>query len=173
MHSAEGEVSRLLTESELDSLEREIERWLDLSLKENPLLAAFERDSDEPVGESRWFIRVLGEEKDTFTLRFMLRQRMLHYETYVMPAPEENVELFLENLLIRNKKIVGATFCLGEIERHRNEKERLDARSLLNQTFKRSIRLRGGGILDSGRRRLARLELRRRDGRRGSRHQHR
>ena len=89
MHSAEGEVSRLLTESELDSLEREIERWLDLSLKENPLLAAFERDSDEPVGESRWFIRVLGEEKDTFTLRFMLRQRMLHYETYVMPAPEE------------------------------------------------------------------------------------
>ena len=39
---------------------------------------------------------------------------MLHYETYVMPAPEENVELFLENLLIRNKKIVGATFCLGE-----------------------------------------------------------
>ena len=46
MHSAEGEVSRLLTESELDSLEREIERWLDLSLKENPLLASFERDPD-------------------------------------------------------------------------------------------------------------------------------
>ena len=114
MHSAEGEVSRLLTESELDSLEREIERWLDLSLKENPLLASFERDPDEPVGESRWFIRVLGEEKDTFTLRFMLRQRMMHNETYVMPDPEENVELFLENLLIRNKKIVGATFCLGE-----------------------------------------------------------
>ena len=55
MHSAEGEVSRLLTESELDSLEREIERWLDLSLKENPLLASFERDPDEPVGESRSF----------------------------------------------------------------------------------------------------------------------
>ena len=85
-----------------------------LSLKENPLLAAFERDSDEPVGESRWFIRVLGEEKDTFTLRFMLRQRMLHYETYVMPAPEENKELFFENLLTRNRKIVGATFCLAE-----------------------------------------------------------
>ena len=114
MHSAEGEVTRLLTESELESLEREIERWLDLSLKENPLLSAFERDPDEPVGESRWFIRVLGEEKDIFTLRFMLRQRMLHYETYVMPAPEDNMELFFENLLIRNRKIVGATFCLGE-----------------------------------------------------------
>ena len=86
----EGEVARLLTEVELKSLEKEIERWLDLSLKENPLFAGFERDSDEPVGESRWFIRVLGEEKDTFTLRFMLRQRILHYETYVMPAPEEN-----------------------------------------------------------------------------------
>ncbi len=110
----EGEVARLLTEAELESLEKEIERWLDLSLKENPLFAGFERDSDEPVGESRWFIRVLGEEKDTFTLRFMLRQRMLHYETYVMPAPDENKELFFENLLIRNRKIVGATFCLGE-----------------------------------------------------------
>jgi len=110
----EGEVARLLTEAELESLEKEIERWLDLSLKENPLFASFERDFDEPVGESRWFIRVLGEEKDTFTLRFMLRQRMLHYETYVMPAPDENKELFFENLLIRNRKIVGATFCLGE-----------------------------------------------------------
>jgi hypothetical protein len=110
----EGEVARLLTEVELESLEKEIERWLDLSLKENPLFGGFERDSDEPVGESRWFIRVLGEEKDTFTLRFMLRQRMLHYETYVMPAPDENKELFFENLLTRNRKIVGATFCLGE-----------------------------------------------------------
>ena len=110
----EGEVARLLTEVELESLEKEMERWLDLSLKENPLFGGFERDSDEPVGESRWFIRVLGEEKDTFTLRFMLRQRMLHYETYVMPAPDENKELFFENLLTRNRKIVGATFCLGE-----------------------------------------------------------
>ena len=110
----EGEVSRLLTETELKSLESKIEGWLSSSLRENPLLAGFERDSDEPAGESRWFIRVLGEEKDTFTLRFMLRQRMLHYETYVMPEPEENKELFLENLLSRNRKLVGAAFCIGE-----------------------------------------------------------
>ena len=110
----EGEVARLLTETELESLKKKIERWLNFSLKDNPLFAGFERDSDDPVGESRWFVRVLGEEKDTFTLRFMLRQRMLHYETYVMPAPDENKELFFENLLIRNRKIVGATFCLGE-----------------------------------------------------------
>ena len=31
-----------------------------------------------------------------------------------MPAPDENKELFFENILIRNRKIVGATFCLGE-----------------------------------------------------------
>ena len=31
-----------------------------------------------------------------------------------MPAPEENKELFFENLLTRNRKIVGATFCLAE-----------------------------------------------------------
>ena len=74
----EGEVSRLLTETELKSLESKIEGWLSSSLRENPLLAGFERDSDEPAGEFRWFIRVLGEEKDIFTLRFMLRHRMLH-----------------------------------------------------------------------------------------------
>ena len=39
---------------------------------------------------------------------------MLHYETYVMPEPEENKELFLENLLYRNRKLVGAAFCIGE-----------------------------------------------------------
>ena len=110
----EGEVSRLLTETELKSLESKIEGWLSSSLRENPLLAGFERDSDEPAGEFRWFVRVLGEEKDIFTLRFMLRQRMLHYETYVMPEPEENKELFLENLLYRNRKLVGAAFCIGE-----------------------------------------------------------
>ena len=42
------------------------------------------------AGERRWYVRLRGEQKDTFTVWFTLRQRTLHYETYVMPAPEEN-----------------------------------------------------------------------------------
>ncbi|HEX8803864.1 MAG TPA: YbjN domain-containing protein, partial [Acidimicrobiales bacterium] len=43
-----------------------------------------------------------------------LRQRTLHYETYVMPAPEENHAAFYEHLLRRNLKLFGAAFAIGE-----------------------------------------------------------
>jgi hypothetical protein len=43
-----------------------------------------------------------------------LRQRSLHYETYVMPAPEENAGALYEHLLRRNRKLHGATFCIGD-----------------------------------------------------------
>ena len=74
---------------ELDDLEAQIDAWLAVQLEENPVVAAVERDRES--GERRWFVRVTGEEKDVFTIWFTLRQRTLHYETYVMPAPEEKV----------------------------------------------------------------------------------
>ena len=55
-----------------------------------------------------------GEQKDTFTIWLTLRQRTLHYETYVMPAPEENHQEFYEHLLRRNLKLYGAAFAIGE-----------------------------------------------------------
>ena len=39
---------------------------------------------------------------------------MLHHETYLMPAPEENHADFYAHLLRRNRGLVGATFCIGE-----------------------------------------------------------
>ena len=59
-------------------------------------------------------MRVHGEEKDVFTIWFTLRQRTLHYETYVMPAPEENQAEFYEHLLRRNRKLHGAAFAIGD-----------------------------------------------------------
>ena len=56
----------------------------------------------------RWYVRLRGEEKDFTTIWLTLGQRTLHYETYVMPAPEENQEQFYEHLLRRNAKLVGA-----------------------------------------------------------------
>ncbi|MDZ7679334.1 MAG: YbjN domain-containing protein [Acidimicrobiales bacterium] len=87
-----------------------IDAWAESERNENPVVVAVERG--EP-GEGRWYIRVLGEEKDTFAIWLTLRQRMLHYETYVMPAPEENQGALFEHLLVRNDKIVGAAFCIG------------------------------------------------------------
>lgn len=95
----------------LGALEAHIDRWLGQQLVENPMVAAVERDID---GSRRWFVRVLGESKDAFTIRFELGQRTLRYETYVMPAPEENHERFYAHLLERNLHLFGAAFAIGE-----------------------------------------------------------
>ena len=96
----------------LDALDARISAWLEVQRRENPVVAAVERDLES--GERRWFVRVHGEQKDVFTIWFHLRQRTLHYETYVMPAPEENLAQLFEHLLRRNLKLYGAHFAIGD-----------------------------------------------------------
>ena len=96
----------------LDALDARIETWLAEQLDENPAVVAVERDVES--GERRWFVRVRGEQKDVFTIWFHLRQRTLHYETYLMPAPEENPAELYEHLLRRNLKLHGAAFAIGD-----------------------------------------------------------
>ncbi|HEY8545728.1 MAG TPA: YbjN domain-containing protein [Acidimicrobiales bacterium] len=103
---------RPFTEAELDELAKRIETWLERQRAENPVVDAVERDADS--GERRWFVRVRGEQKDVFSIWFHLGQRTLHYETYVMPAPEENHAQFYEHLLRRNLKLHGAAFAIGD-----------------------------------------------------------
>ena len=104
-------VTAAASDDELDRLEQRIDAWLAGELEANPTVAAVDR-AEESV--RRWFVRLRGEQKDTFTIWFTLRQRTLHYETYVMPAPEENHEAFYEHLLRRNLKLYGAAFTIGE-----------------------------------------------------------
>ena len=99
------------TEIELAALTDRIEAWLERQRSGNPVVAAVERD--EESGERRWFVRVRGDAKDVFTIWFHLRQRSLHYETYVMPAPEENHGELYEYLLRRNPGLYGAAFGIG------------------------------------------------------------
>ena len=96
----------------LDLLDARISAWLDEQLRDNPVVVAVERDVES--GQRRWFCRVHGEEKDVFTIWFHLRQRTLHFETYVMPAPEENHAQLYEHLLRRNLKLYGAHFAIGD-----------------------------------------------------------
>lgn len=101
-----------LSPEDLDRLEARIDAWLAAELADNPAVAAVERDRES--GERRWFVRMRGEEKDVFTIWFTLRQRTLHYETYVMPAPEENAGALYEHLLRRNHGLYGAAFAIGD-----------------------------------------------------------
>ena len=105
-------MSDALDPAALEELDARISAWLDEQLRDNPVVAAVERDVES--GERRWFVRVRGEQKDVFTIWFHLRQRTLHYETYVMPAPEENHAQLYEHLLRRNLKLYGASFAIGD-----------------------------------------------------------
>ena len=96
---------------ELDRLAAVIDRWLAVQSSDNPMVLAIDRDVDGPRS---WFVRLKGEEKDVSTVRFWLRQRTLVYETFFMPAPEENHAALYEHLLRRNAKLFGASFAIGE-----------------------------------------------------------
>jgi hypothetical protein len=105
-------VSQPFDPGALAALDARISAWLADQLDSNPVVAAVERDLES--GERRWFVRVRGEQKDVFTIWFHLRQRTLHYETYVMPAPEEQHAQLYEHLLRRNLKLYGAAFAIGD-----------------------------------------------------------
>lgn len=100
------------TVDELERCELRIDAWLHEQLADNPAVAAVERDVES--GERRWFVRVTGEEKSVFTIWFHLRQRNLHVETYLMPAPEERAAELYEHLLRRNLKLDGMSFAIGD-----------------------------------------------------------
>lgn len=108
-------MSDLHTGSRLDDLHARIDAWLTEFADGNDLVAAIDRGtSDEtPFGEPRWYVRMRGEEKDYTTVWLTLGQRTLRYETYVMPAPEENTAQLMELLLRRNDTLVGAHFSIG------------------------------------------------------------
>jgi len=103
-------VSDLHDEAALEALERLLDKWLERARVHNPVILAVDRGD---AGERRWFVRMRGEEKDVTTVWLTVGQRTLRYETYVMPAPEENAELLYEHLLRRNDKLVGCHFSVG------------------------------------------------------------
>ena len=92
-------------------LERRIDEWLaSIAAGWMPVEAIDRAEGDL----RRWYVRLRGEDKDHTTVWLTLGQRTLRYETYVMPAPEENHAVLYEHLLRRNDRLVGAHFSIGE-----------------------------------------------------------
>jgi hypothetical protein len=94
----------------LAELQRRIDGWLDELAEQHDHILAVDRADD---GATRWYVRMRGEDKEFTTVWLTLGQRMLRYETYVMPAPEENDAELFEHLLRRNDALVGAHFSIG------------------------------------------------------------
>ena len=104
-------MSEIHDDGSLAVLERRIDEWLAGFAAENPIVAAVDRGEGPEI---RWYVRMRGEEKEFTTVWLTLGQRTLRYETYVMPAPEENAQDLYENLLRRNNRLVGAHFAIGD-----------------------------------------------------------
>lgn len=103
-------MSELFGTADLELLEINITTWLNSIKERYDVIVAV--DQGEP-GEHRWYVRMRGDEKEFTTVWLQLGQRTLKYETYVMPAPEENSQVLYENLLRRNESLVGAHFSIG------------------------------------------------------------
>lgn len=95
---------------QLADLDRRIDGWLAELADEHDHIIAVDRTNDDGV---RWYVRMRGEDKEFTTVWLTLGQRTLRYETYVMPAPEENDAELYEHLLRRNDTLVGAHFSIG------------------------------------------------------------
>jgi len=102
-------MTNVFSTSELDSLAAFIDSWLSTEQEANPAIQAVEAGTDR--GRS-WYVRMAGEERDAFTIRFFLDQRTLGYETYFMPYPEENERELFEYLLRRTAKMYGGAFAI-------------------------------------------------------------
>lgn len=89
--------------------DRVIERWTAARLAEGGAVVAVDRQPEA----GRWYLRLRGEEKDFVTVWLTIRQRTLHHEAQVMPAPEVNVEATFEYLLRRNADLHQMRFTLG------------------------------------------------------------
>lgn len=103
-------MSELFGPGDLDILERRITEWLMSQKARNESIVAVDRGTDD---DRRWYVRMRGDEKEFTTIWMTLGQRTLRYETYVMPAPEENAEILYESLLRRNESMVGVHFSIG------------------------------------------------------------
>ncbi|MFM8531206.1 MAG: YbjN domain-containing protein [Ilumatobacteraceae bacterium] len=106
-------MSDLHDDGALAVFERQIDEWLAALRSTNTAIVAIDHAEPDPMFRARWYVRMRGESKDFTTIWITLGQRTLRYETYVMPAPEENIPDFYENLLRRNERLVGAHFSIG------------------------------------------------------------
>ena len=96
--------------SELKLIQKRVGEWLQSELAKDLVIKSVDYDQEE----SRWYVRVSGEEKQNYMILITLGQRTLHFETYVMPAPEENEAKFYEHILRRNQKLHGIFLLIGD-----------------------------------------------------------
>ena len=92
---------------------------LDATLREwatqwpHSLLGIEHQGTPDDRGHYHWLVRLKGEERPVITLWLSLRQRTVHVETEVMPAPEENREQLYHFVLAKNADMREVHLAIG------------------------------------------------------------
>jgi hypothetical protein len=87
--------------------------WSDEAVGNGTLVALESTGQLDDRGQFRWLVRLAGEEKEFITLWLTLRQRTIHIEVQLMPAPEEHIEEVYRYLLTKNADLYGLHVALG------------------------------------------------------------
>jgi hypothetical protein len=102
-------VADIATPEERAACRELIDEWGRARLAEGGAVVAVDRQPEL----DRWYLRLRGDEKDFVTVWLTIRQRTMHHEAQVMPAPEVNVRETFEYLLRRNAELHQMRFALG------------------------------------------------------------
>ncbi len=97
-------------ERRLDAL---IHEWAQLWGENGTLLGVEHQPHRDGRGHYHWLIRLRGEEKEVITLWLSLRQRTVHAETEVIPAPEEAPEALYRFAMKKNAELREVHLALG------------------------------------------------------------
>jgi hypothetical protein len=93
-------------------LDETVATWAD-QWHASALLGIEHQQQPDDRGHFHWLIRLRGEEKDVITLWLSLRQRTVHVETEITPAPEENRETLYRYLLVKNAELRELHLAIG------------------------------------------------------------
>jgi hypothetical protein len=96
-----------------ERLDRTLGTWAESWRANATLLAIEHQPSPDDRGHYHWLIRLRGEEKDSITLWLSLRQRTVHAETEVTPAPEQNLEEVYRFVLVKNADMRELHLAIG------------------------------------------------------------
>ncbi len=86
-----------------------LESWTGGLHTDHPVVTSVERDADV----DRWYVRTRSEAKTVTTVWFTVRERTLHFESYFLPTPEDNVGAVYEYLLRANARLYDLRFSIG------------------------------------------------------------
>ena len=90
-----------------------IERWSSSWEHASSLLGVEHQSWPDDRGHYHWLVRLRGEERDVVTVWLALRQRSVHVECEITPAPEQNVEEIYRYALAKNAELRELHVALG------------------------------------------------------------